>query len=118
MKEEIKDYMIISYNDAKNLYMILDTLDIFYKKHIKNSVEAINIVLHHFEIFSNRYNVPCGNLYVAEYVDNGVLEGYIAVCDGMSDNSNELIEKYGTDYSIEFEDYCNKVGLDLDYRID
>jgi len=115
--KDFKDYPVITSEKSKDFYMIIDTLDIFYKEHIKNSKEAINIVLHFFEKFSKENNVPCGNLYVSSDKYDGEV-CYFGVCDGMPDNCNELIEKYGTDYSVEFEDYCDKNGLDLDYYIE
>src|ERR1035437_5484149 len=113
MKEEIKEYKLITDIEAGNMYMIIDGLNIFYKTPIKNSITAINTVLHFFEEFSAINNIPCGNLYVAELIDEGEVY-YYGVCDGLSNDYTELEEKYGTDYSIEFLEYCDSIELDLD----
>lgn len=114
MKEKIKEYNLISDDDSKDMYMIIDALDIYYKEYIKNSMSAINIVLHFFEKFSNENNIQCGDLFISSMEYDGEI-CYYGVCDGLSNNYNELVEMYGTDYATEFLEYCEKNELDLDY---
>lgn len=115
--EIFKEYDVITdlESESKNMYMVIDVLDIFYKKHIKNSKESINIVLHFFEKFSKENDVPCGNLYVAEFNNKEKFIGYYGCCDGLTNDYIEMENIYGTDFSVEFGEYCNKIGLDLDY---
>jgi len=118
--KEFKDYPVITSEefDEKKMYMIIDVLDIFYKNYIRNSKESVNIVLHFFEEFSKENGIPCGNLYMASFENKGEFIGYYGCCDGLPDDSEELEKIYGTDYSEEFSDYCDKIGLDLDYYIE
>jgi len=109
MKEKIKEYPVITTEEfeAKKLFMIIDVLDIFYKKHIKNSIESVNIVLNFFDKFSKENNIQCKNLYVVSFEYKGDVVGYYGCCDILSD---EYLEK--------FSDYCDNIGLDLDYYIE
>lgn len=103
------DFDIINNNEAqsKKMYMMIDTCSIsLNNKHIKNSIEAITIVLHFFKIFCTKYNINCGNLYVVKYNDTH----YYGCCDGLSQDD------YSTDKdcSIAFDEFCTKNNLILD----
>lgn len=111
LKHIKKDYKIISNQECEdaNMYQIIDVMDIKYNgTHIDNSIEAINIVLQHYEEFCIKNNINCGNLYICEFSKNQ----YFGVCDGLSEYD------YNTenDNSIEFGEYCRKIGLITDDR--
>lgn len=112
--KDFKEYQVITSEecDEKKMYMITDVLDIFYKNYIRNSKESVNIVLHFFEEFCKEKNIPCGNLYVVSFYYKGNFEGYYGACDGVSFDSIKTEEEYG------FLDYCDGIGLDLDYYIE
>lgn len=101
--KEIKDYKVVSNKEAEHMFMVNDVLDIYYKKPIKNSKDSVNLTLHFFEIFAKENNLEVGNLYAVPFDEDGVFQGYYCVCDG------------DTDYSLEFLEYCDNIGLDLDY---
>ncbi len=101
-------------SEEKNMYMILDTLNIFYKKPIKNSIRSANIVLNFFGKFMKEINQNCGDLYIVKVIDNGAIY-YGCCCDGLINNHDEMFKKHGIYFSSEFEKYCDKISLILDY---
>jgi hypothetical protein len=100
-----------------DMYMIIDTLDIFdpvvsKTLPMKNSMKTVEHVCSLFEKFCKENNIDCGNIYIVEFEESGK---FFAVCDWIDGlNWAELEEKFGTDYSIEFNDWCESKKIELD----